>query len=71
VLPKVREARRRVASGHLRLFIEVDGGVNEKTIEQAAEAGADVFVAGSAVFHAAEPARVVEALRDRARAATA
>jgi ribulose-phosphate 3-epimerase len=70
VLPKVREARRRVASGHLRLFIEVDGGVDEETIEQAAEAGADVFVSGSAVFHAAEPARVVDALRAQARAAT-
>ncbi|HYT09918.1 MAG TPA: ribulose-phosphate 3-epimerase [Mycobacteriales bacterium] len=71
VLPKVREARRRVSSGHLRLFIEVDGGINADTIEAAAEAGADVFVAGSAVYSAAEPARAVEALRERARAATA
>jgi ribulose-phosphate 3-epimerase len=69
VLPKVAEARRRVETGHLKLFIEVDGGVNTETIEQAAAAGADVFVAGSTVFHAAEPARVVEALRAQARAA--
>jgi ribulose-phosphate 3-epimerase len=69
VLPKVREARRRVESGHLRLFIEVDGGVNADTIEAAAEAGADVFVAGSAVFAADDPARAVEVLRARARAA--
>ena len=68
VLPKVREARRRVQSGHLRLFVEVDGGVNAETICAAAEAGADVFVAGSAVFHAGDPAKAVDALRERARA---
>jgi ribulose-phosphate 3-epimerase len=69
VLPKVRQARRRVESGHLRLFVEVDGGVNEETIVAAAEAGADVFVAGSAVFHAEDPARAVEGLRAVALAA--
>jgi ribulose-phosphate 3-epimerase len=69
VLPKVREARRRVASGHLRLFVEVDGGVNEETIVAAAEAGADVFVCGSAVYHADDPAKAVDALRERARRA--
>ena len=68
VLPKVREARRRVESGHLRVFVEVDGGVNADTIVEAAEAGADVFVAGSAVFGADDPERAVEALRERARA---
>lgn len=66
VLPKVREARRRVSSGHLRLHIEVDGGINASTIEAAAEAGADVFVAGSAVFSAADPARAIAELRERA-----
>ncbi|MCW2646693.1 MAG: Ribulose-phosphate 3-epimerase, partial [Pseudonocardiales bacterium] len=50
VLPKVRLARKQVQAGHLRLFIEVDGGITTDTIEAAAEAGADVFVAGSAVF---------------------
>jgi len=69
VLPKVREARRRVQSGHLRLFVEVDGGVDTDTVVAAAEAGADVFVAGSAVYHADDPATAVEALRERARAA--
>jgi ribulose-phosphate 3-epimerase len=70
VLPKVQEARRRVQTGHLKLFIEVDGGVNAETIEQAAAAGADVFVAGSAVYDADDPARAIEALRAQARAAT-
>jgi ribulose-phosphate 3-epimerase len=70
VLPKVREARRLVATGHLTLFVEVDGGINADTIEQAAEAGADVFVAGSAVYGADDPARAIAALRNRAAAAT-
>jgi ribulose-phosphate 3-epimerase len=51
----------------LRLFVEVDGGIDQDTIEAAAEAGADVFVAGSAVYGADEPARAVAALRARAR----
>jgi ribulose-phosphate 3-epimerase len=69
VLPKVAEARRRVESGHLTLVIEVDGGVNAETIEQAAAAGADMFVAGTAVFGAADPAGAVAALRAQAAAA--
>jgi ribulose-phosphate 3-epimerase len=67
VLPKVRLARDQVRSGHLRLFIEVDGGISADTIEAAAEAGADVFVAGSAVFGADDPARAITALRRQAR----
>src|SRR5579875_3582850 len=69
VLPKVRTAREHVRSGHLRLFVEVDGGIDPDTITAAAEAGADVFVAGSAVYGADDPAEAVRALRDRARAA--
>ena len=68
-LPKVREARRLVDTGHLTLFVEVDGGINADTIEQAAEAGADVFVAGSAVYGADDPAAAIAALRAQARAA--
>jgi ribulose-phosphate 3-epimerase len=67
VLPKVRAARRLVQTGHLQLRIEVDGGINADTIGAAAEAGADVFVAGSAVYEADDPARAVTALRERAR----
>jgi len=69
VLPKVRRARQLVDTGHLSLFVEVDGGVNGDTIEQAAEAGADVFVAGSAVYDAADPGKAIAALRARAAAA--
>jgi ribulose-phosphate 3-epimerase len=67
VLPKVREARRLVNTGHLTIRVEVDGGVDADTILQAAEAGADTFVAGSAVYGAADPAEAVRALRERAR----
>ena len=69
VLPKVRWARQQVRAGHLRLFIEVDGGIDADTIGAAAEAGADVFVAGSAVYDAADPGKAVDALRVAARAA--
>ncbi len=69
VLPKVRLARSLVRQGELRLFVEVDGGITANTIEQAAEAGADVFVAGSAVYGADDPHRALEALRARARSA--
>jgi ribulose-phosphate 3-epimerase len=69
VLPKVSRARELTATGHLTLFIEVDGGINADTIEQAAAAGADVFVAGSAVYGAADPAKAIAALRAQAAAA--
>jgi ribulose-phosphate 3-epimerase len=71
LLDKVRTARSNIRSGHLRLFLEVDGGIAEDTIEQAAAAGADVFVAGTAVYGADDPAAAVEALRARARTAMA
>jgi ribulose-phosphate 3-epimerase len=71
VLPKVRLARQQVRSGRLRLFIEVDGGISADTIEAAAEAGADVFVAGSAVYGADDPGRAVAALRATADGAMA
>src|SRR5436309_2432761 len=63
LLDKVRTARRHRDAGHLELRIEVDGGVNEETVAAAAEAGADAFVAGTAVYGAADPAAAVRALR--------
>lgn len=63
MLAKVRTARRHAASGHLELRIEVDGGIAADTIEAAARAGADAFVAGTAVFGAADPAAAVTGLR--------
>jgi ribulose-phosphate 3-epimerase len=69
LLDKVRLARRHLNSGHLRLYVEVDGGIDADTITQAAEAGADVFVAGTAVYDADDPGKAVAALRARAQAA--
>lgn len=66
VLDKVRSARARVDAGELSVVVEIDGGINADTIEQAAEAGVDCFVAGSAVYGADDPARAVEALRELA-----
>jgi ribulose-phosphate 3-epimerase len=63
LLEKVRVARHHRDSGHLELRIEVDGGINEETVVAAAEAGADAFVAGTAVYAAADPAAAVRALR--------
>ncbi|ROO59647.1 ribulose-phosphate 3-epimerase [Micromonospora sp. Llam0] len=63
MLDKVRAARRHAASGHLELRIEVDGGIAADTIEQAAAAGADAFVAGTAVYGAEDPAEAVRRLR--------
>ncbi|MER7418543.1 ribulose-phosphate 3-epimerase [Micromonospora peucetia] len=63
LLDKVRTARRHVDAGHLELRIEVDGGIAADTIAQAAEAGADAFVAGTAVYGADDPAEAVRRLR--------
>lgn len=67
VLPKVRRARRLI--GDRAIWLQVDGGVGAATIERCAEAGADVFVAGSAVYSAADPAKAVRELRERAERA--
>lgn len=63
VLDKARTVRRLVDAGELRLVVEIDGGINADTIEQAAAAGIDCFVAGSAVYNAADPGLAVEKLR--------
>jgi ribulose-phosphate 3-epimerase len=71
VLPKLRRARAMVSAHGGAVWLQVDGGVDEETIERCADAGADVFVAGSAVYSADDPAQAVRALREQARRATA
>ncbi|GAB3596432.1 ribulose-phosphate 3-epimerase [Angustibacter peucedani] len=66
-LPKVRRARQAIRDAGLDVWLQVDGGITLETVERAAEAGADVFVAGSAVYGADDAAAQVEALRERAR----
>jgi ribulose-phosphate 3-epimerase len=70
VLSKVTMVRRLVDAGELTIVVEIDGGINADTIEAAAEAGVDCFVAGSAVYSAADPAAAVESLRRQAAAAS-
>ncbi len=67
-LPKVRQVREAVKRHGGEIWIQVDGGVSATTIEQCAEAGADVFVAGSAVYGAEDAAAAVDELRALARA---
>ncbi|ABD12545.1 ribulose-5-phosphate 3-epimerase [Frankia casuarinae] len=66
VLPKIEAARRLLDARGLDLWLQIDGGVNAGTIERAAVAGVDVFVAGTAVFGAADPGQAVERLREQA-----
>jgi ribulose-phosphate 3-epimerase len=65
-LPKIRRARELVSAAGLEVWIQVDGGISAETIERCAEAGADVFVAGSAVYSAEDPDAVVKELRQLA-----
>jgi ribulose-phosphate 3-epimerase len=71
VLPKVRRARELVREGEHSVWIQMDGGVDEETIERCAEAGADVFVAGSSVYGTDDPADAVRRLREHAERAAA
>ena len=77
VLPKIRRTRAMLTAERApqqqgrEIWLQVDGGVSDETIERCAEAGADVFVAGSAVYGAQDPARAVRDLRAQAERATA
>lgn len=66
VLPKIRRTRELIARTGGDIWLQVDGGVSLETIERCADAGADTFVAGSAVYSAADPDQMVNSLRDRA-----
>ena len=71
VLPKVRRARELIGGRDASVWLQVDGGVDHETIGRCAEAGADVFVAGSAVFGMTDPASAVTDLRAMAARAAA
>jgi ribulose-phosphate 3-epimerase len=70
VLPKIRRARDLISASGGEVWLQVDGGVSQETIGRCAEAGADMFVAGSAVYGASDPAGAVKALRELAVAAS-
>ena len=64
MIPKIAATRKLI--GDRPIWLQVDGGISLETIERAAEAGADTFVAGSAVFRADDPAAMVRSLREKA-----
>ena len=67
MMGKVREARKEIDSRFFgKIWLQIDGGVSLETIAEAAEAGADTFVAGSAVFKSENPGLMVDSLRSLA-----
>jgi ribulose-phosphate 3-epimerase len=69
VLPKIRRTRALLDAHGGDIWLQVDGGISADTIQRCVEAGADTFVAGSAVFRADDPDAMVRALRADAEAA--
>jgi ribulose-phosphate 3-epimerase len=65
VLPKIAEARRRIAAAGRDIWLEVDGGVKTENIAEIARAGADTFVSGSAIFGAKDYAATIRDMRAR------
>lgn len=63
MMAKVRRTREAISAANLQVSVQVDGGIARETISVAAEAGADVFVAGSAVYKAEDAYAEVEELR--------
>ncbi|MDR3629708.1 MAG: ribulose-phosphate 3-epimerase [Desulfocapsaceae bacterium] len=64
---KARELKRRIDTLGLAIGVEMDGGISPKTIGAAAEAGVNIFVAGSAVYGSSDYAAVIDALKELAR----
>lgn len=69
-MPKVRRSREIIRELNLDTWIQVDGGVSAATIAECADAGADTFVAGSAVYNTPDPIEAIAQLRATAQAAT-
>ena len=67
-IDKIHRARHMLSENGSNAFLEVDGGIDRKTIRSVFEAGADTFVAGNAIFAAKNPETEIEELRKRATA---
>jgi ribulose-phosphate 3-epimerase len=65
VVPKIRRLREMIQSRGLKTEIEVDGGINTETIQDASAAGASVFAAGSAIFYSKDYAQTIRQMRER------
>lgn len=68
MLPKIQRTRKAISEANLDVWIQVDGGVSRETIDRAADAGANVFVAGSAVYGAENIPNEIATLRNMASA---
>jgi ribulose-phosphate 3-epimerase len=67
VLPKIAQTRKRIEATGKDIWLEVDGGIKTENIAEIARAGADTFVAGSAIFGAKDYAATIRAMRERLR----
>ena len=65
VTPKIKRLREMIDKRGLGIEIEVDGGINPETINLASSAGADVFVAGSAIFYSEDYAETIRIMREK------
>lgn len=70
VLPKIAEVRRRIAASGRDVWLEVDGGIKTENIAEVAAAGADTFVAGSAIFGSKDYVATIREMRSRLAAVT-
>ncbi|MDR2525596.1 MAG: ribulose-phosphate 3-epimerase [Oscillospiraceae bacterium] len=66
MLPKIKALREEISRRALDVILQADGGITEDTAALAAKAGANCFVAGSAIFKANDPAQAIQSLRERA-----
>jgi ribulose-phosphate 3-epimerase len=65
VLPKVSEVRKRIDKSGREIWLEVDGGIKTDNIADVAKAGADTFVAGSAIFGSKDYAATIKQMREK------
>jgi ribulose-phosphate 3-epimerase len=65
VLPKIAEVRKRIAATGRDIWLEVDGGIKVDNIAEVARAGADTFVAGSAIFGSKDYAATIRSMRQK------
>ena len=66
VTEKIRELKAMIKARKLRVEIEIDGGVDLGNIQRAAEAGANIFVAGTTIFNAVNTSEIIKELREKA-----
>jgi len=64
-IEKIQAARNLIDKQDHKIYLEVDGGINKETISRVSKAGADVFVAGSAIFGSSDYEQTIESFRQK------